>query len=207
MKKTGKFIVFEGIDGSGKSTQIELLANTMRNKGFQVYTTCEPTDGPVGSLIHNIMIGRIKTSNEVIAALFVADRMDHLKNEVNGILNKIEQGITVISDRYYFSSYAYHSIDMSMDWVINANSICAELLKPDLNLFMDISVEESYRRITQNRIDLELFEKKEILCKTKENYFKAFEKLKNDEKIEIINAEQLQEDIQKDIWERVKKIL
>lgn len=207
MKKQGKFIVFEGIDGSGKSTQIELLARKMRSEGVQVYTTCEPTDGPIGALIHNIMLGRVKTSNEVIAALFVADRMDHLKNEVNGILDKIEQGITVISDRYYFSSYAYHSIDMSMDWVIMANSICADLLKPDLNLFMDISVEESYRRITQSRVDLELFEKKDILYKTKENYFKAFEKLKNDEKIEIINAEQAEEDIQKDIWKKIEKIL
>ena len=65
--KKGKFIAFEGIDGSGKSTQIQLLSNTLRKMGIFCYTTMEPTDSPIGSLIHQIMTGRIKTDNKVIA--------------------------------------------------------------------------------------------------------------------------------------------
>ena len=116
MQKTtnerGRFIVFEGIDGSGKTTQIQLLKNRLQQEGIECYSTREPTDSPIGSLIHQIMTGRVRSDNKVIAALFVADRLDHLLNPTDGILEKIGSGISVISDRYYFSSYAYHSIDM-----------------------------------------------------------------------------------------------
>lgn len=123
----GNFIAFEGIDGSGKSTQIRLLSERMKAEGICCYTTMEPTDSPIGSLIHQIMTGRIKTDNKVIAALFAADRLDHLLNDVDGIVHKINEGITVLTDRYYFSSYAYHSVDMPMDWVIKANEQSSNL--------------------------------------------------------------------------------
>ena len=77
-KNGGKFIAFEGIDGSGKSTQIEYLTEKLKKENIYYYTTMEPTDSPIGSLIHQIMTGRVKTDNKVIAALFVADRLDHL---------------------------------------------------------------------------------------------------------------------------------
>ena len=121
MEGKGKFIAFEGIDGSGKSTQVRLLAERLRSENIPFYTTMEPTDSPVGSLIHQIMTGRVKADPKVIAALFVADRLDHLLNDVNGISQKIDEGTTVIMDRYYFSSYAYQSVDAPMDWVIQAN--------------------------------------------------------------------------------------
>ena len=102
------FIALEGIDGSGKSTQIDFLAENLKMAGHKVYTTFEPTDGPVGSLIRNIFNHRIEADHKTIAGLFVADRLDHLTNKTNGILKKMEDGYTVITDRYYFSSYAYH---------------------------------------------------------------------------------------------------
>ena len=100
----GKFIVFEGIDGSGKSTQVRILQERLKAAGVYCDTTMEPTGSPIGSLIRQVLTGRLKMDKRVIASLFTADRLDHLLNDVNGILAEINQGITVISDRYYFSS-------------------------------------------------------------------------------------------------------
>lgn len=202
--KRGKFIAFEGIDGSGKSTQIRLLANKLKEIGIYCYTTMEPTDSPIGSLIHQIMTGRIKTDNKVIAGLFVADRLDHLLNDVNGVLSKIMEGSTVITDRYYFSSYAYHSVDMPMDWVIQANAQSKELLQPTITIFIDVKPDNAVERIAKNRFHQELFEKKSRLIKVREKYLEAFEKLKDEENIVIIDGNRSQEEIAEEIWDKVK---
>lgn len=202
--KKGKFIAFEGIDGSGKSTQIRLLANKLKEIGVYCYTTMEPTDSPIGSLIHQIMTGRIKTDNKVIAGLFVADRLDHLLNDVNGVLPKIMEGTTVITDRYYFSSYAYHSVDMPMDWVIQANAQSKELLQPTITVFIDVNPDNAVERIAKNRFHQELFEKKSRLIKVREKYLEAFEKLKDEENIVIIDGDRSQEEIAEEIWDKVK---
>lgn len=203
--KKGKFIAFEGIDGSGKSTQIQLLSNKLRDIGVYCYTTMEPTDSPIGSLIHQIMTGRIKTDNKVIAGLFVADRLDHLLNEVNGVLPKIMEGTTVITDRYYFSSYAYHSVDMPMDWVIQANAQSKEILQPTITIFIDVKPDNAIERIARNRFHQELFEKKSRLIKVREKYLEAFEKLQNEENFVIIDGNRPQNEIAEDIWNAVKK--
>lgn len=203
--KKGKFIAFEGIDGSGKSTQIQFLTNKLKEIGVYCYTTMEPTDSPIGSLIHQIMTGRIKTDNKVIAGLFVADRLDHLLNDVNGILPKIMEGTTVITDRYYFSSYAYHSVDMPMDWVIQANAQSKELLQPTITIFIDVNPDSAIERIAKNRFHQELFEKKSRLIKVREKYLEAFEKLKDEENFVIIDGNRSQEEIAKEIWNKVKE--
>ncbi len=202
--KNGVFIAFEGIDGSGKSTQAKLLAKRLKDMGIKIYETREPTDAPVGALIRQILTGRIKTDNKVIAALFLADRLDHLLNNTDGICGKIEDGVTVISDRYYFSSYAYHSVDVDMDWVINANSICADLLRPSCTVFIDVTPDESLDRIAKGRYQSELFETKERLTLVKEKYMEAFEKLKDKENIIIVNGNQTPEKIAEAIWNKVK---
>ncbi|MFI5196773.1 MAG: dTMP kinase, partial [Chitinophagales bacterium] len=115
--KHNLFIALEGTDGSGKSSQVKLLAEKLENAGHKVYATFEPTDGVIGSMVRNILRGGIKADNRTIAALFLADRLDHLLNETNGIVKKLGEGYTVITDRYYFSSYAYHGTHMDMDWV------------------------------------------------------------------------------------------
>lgn len=203
--KKGKFIAFEGIDGSGKSTQIRLLVNKLKEIGVYCYTTMEPTDSPIGSLIHQIMTGRIKTDNKVIAGLFVADRLDHLLNDVNGVLTKIMEGTTVITDRYYFSSYAYHSVDMPMNWVIQANAQSKELLQPTITIFIDVNPDNAIERIAKNRFHQELFEKKSRLIKVREKYLEAFEKLKDEENFVIIDGNRPQEEIAEEIWNEVKK--
>ena len=200
MQKKGKFIVFEGIDGSGKTTQIQLLAKRMKECGETVAVTCEPSDGAIGVLLRQVLAGKVQTNDEAIAALFLADRMDHIRREEDGLLAMLEKGITVLCDRYYFSSYAYHSVTMDMDWVIAANSIAADRLRPDATFFLDISVEESYARITQNRGELELFEKKERLEVTREKYLEAFERQRTKEKIIVVDASRSQDAIAEEIW-------
>lgn len=203
----GKFIAFEGIDGSGKSTQIRLLNERMKREGIHCYTTMEPTDSPIGSLIHQIMTGRIKTDNKVIAGLFVADRLDHLLNDINGIVNKINEGTTVITDRYYFSSYAYHSVDMPMDWVIKANEQSSNILRPTVTVFIDISADTAIERIAKNRQHQELFEKKSRLVQVREKYFEAFEKLKDEERVVVVDGSRSEQEIAEDIWDKINSMI
>lgn len=200
----GVFLAFEGIDGSGKTTQAALLVERLRQEGIHCYTTMEPTGAPVGSLIRQILSGRIKTDNRVIAGLFVADRLDHLLNEVDGILAKINEGTTVITDRYYFSSYAYQGVDLPLEWVIKANEQSSAILRPTLNIFIDLEPALALERIAENRFHQELFEKKSRLIQVREKYLEAFALLKDTEKYVIINGNQPQDKIAEAIWHTVK---
>lgn len=195
------FIALEGIDGSGKSTQTRLLAEKLVSEGHTVYTTFEPTDSPIGSLIRNILKGRFKADHRTIAGLFVADRLDHLLNEVNGIVKKLEEGFTVITDRYCFSSYAYQGTHMDMDWVIQANSMSAQILRPDINIFIDVDPEVSMERLYSNRGQIELFETLENLQLVRAKYMEAFEKLKFEETIAVVDGNRGPKEIAEDIWE------
>lgn len=200
----GKFIAFEGIDGSGKSTQIQYLMEKLKENNIYYYTTMEPTDSPIGSLIHQIMMGRIKTDNKVIAALFVADRLDHLLNDINGLKAKIDEGTTVISDRYYFSSYAYHSVDMPMEWVIQANDQCKRILQPTVTIFIDVDPDVAIERIAKNRFHQELFEKKSRLVKVREKYFEAFKRERDNENIIVVDGNKQPAEIADEIWKKVQ---
>ena len=203
----GLFIAFEGIDGSGKSTQIDLIGEYLKKMGRDVFVTCEPSDFRVGKMIREYLRGEIKGDNRVIAALFVADRLEHILDENKGMLKKRNEGAVVLTDRYYFSSYAYQSVDMPMEWIINANSEAAKLMRPDVTIFLDISPEVAMERIRKGREETELFENKERLKATRENYFEAFERLKNSEKVEIVNADRPAEEIHKDIKKIVHNIV
>ncbi len=204
--QTGNFIAFEGIDGSGKSTQILLLQKKLTELNMKCFTTREPSASPIGSLIHQIMTGRVEADNRAVAGLFVADRVDHLLNNVDGICSKINDGITVLTDRYYFSSYAYQAVDMDMDWVINANSISAEILRPTATVFLDIDVKTAMERISKNRFHTELYEKEERLIAVRDNYFKAFEKLKGIENVIVIDADAPEDIIAQRVWNAVEPL-
>ncbi len=203
--KKGCFIAFEGIDGSGKSTQIQLLKNRLEKRNIRCYITREPTDSPIGSLIHQIMTGRVQSDNRVVAALFVADRLDHLLNPTDGIYAMVENGISVISDRYYFSSYAYHSVDMPMDWVITANSQSAEILRPSVTVFIDVNPDVALERIAKTRFHPELFETRDRLVAVREKYFEAFEKLKESENILVVDGGKDVPVLETEIWENISR--
>ncbi|MBO5955701.1 MAG: dTMP kinase [Clostridia bacterium] len=199
MGTKGKFIVFEGIDGSGKSTQMKILSQRLAKRGIKTRLTLEPTYGLVGETLHNILSGKIKADPKVTAALFVADRLDHITNSENGVLKCLESGETVICDRYYFSSYAYQSTEVPAEWVIEANRLCAETLRPDVTIFIDISPDEAMRRINANRETIEIYENKDKLTSVREAYFKAFERMKDSETIKVINGERTPEEIADEI--------
>ncbi|MDE6841320.1 MAG: dTMP kinase [Oscillospiraceae bacterium] len=201
--KRGKFIALEGIDGSGKSSQIGPLVRRLAGLGVPCRETREPTGGPVGSLIRQIFTGRVTADNRVIAALYAADRIDHLVNEVDGLLSALDQGITVVSDRYYFSSYAYHSVDADMDWVIQANALSAQLLRPTLTVFLDVPVETALARIRENRFVEEIFDGEDRLRRTRELYFQAFERLRDVERVAVVDGTGSQEQVGQRIWEAV----
>lgn len=199
MKNRGKFIVFEGIDGSGKSTQMKLLAESLKANEIESRLTLEPTYGMVGSVLHEILSGKIKADPKVTAALFVADRLDHITNQDDGVLKSLENGETVICDRYYFSSYAYQSTEVPSQWVVNANSLCAGALRPDCTIFIDITPQTAMKRILANRDTVEIYETEEKLTKVRDAYFAAFENMKDCETVKIINGERSVEEIAAEI--------
>jgi dTMP kinase len=200
------FIVFEGIDGCGKSTQVKLLEQQLKLNNNLVYTTYEPTDSLIGATIRNTFKGRLTYDQQTIAALNVADRLDHLHNSINGLLKKKQEGYSIISDRYYLSSYAYHGVYVDMDWVIAANALSVAAMKPDLHLFIDVDPNESMRRL-QKRALVEMYEQKDHLEKVRDKYFQAFEKTKNTEHIVIIDGNGSIEHTSRSIWKAVEALL
>lgn len=205
--KKGRFIVFEGIDGSGKSTQLNMIAKRLADEGHDVHATFEPSEGPVGRLIRKMLSGEVPTDQRTIAALFAADRTDHLVNEKNGIAGKVRDGKIVLCDRYYFSSYAYQSQHLDMEWVIGTNAVVAEILRPDMTIFIDVDPDMCFQRIKAGRNSLEMYEKVEIMKQVRENYFKAFDRLKDVEKIAVIDGTRSVESVEETIYKEISKLL
>lgn len=203
--KKNKFIAIEGIDGSGKSTQAKNIAKRLEAEGHKVYLTFEPTDMRIGKMIRTILGGKEKADEKVIAALFVADRLDHILHETNGILKKLADGYTVITDRYYFSSYAYHGAHMDMDWVIQSNKMAADILKPDVNIFVDVSPEVAMKRINANRETIEIYETLDNLKAVQAQYHEAFKKLNESEHIVAVNGDETPEKVSEALWKVLQK--
>lgn len=186
----GIFIALEGIDGAGKSTLVSKLKAFYEAQGRRVHTTYEPTGSPIGATLRNILYGRIDADEKTIAALFLADRLDHITNTVNGMKKYYDQGDVVITDRYYLSSYAYHVPHVSLEWVIDANEECRKLMQPDVHLFINISVEESLRRLNLGRENLDKYENEDRITTVHRNYHNAIEHVNKREHIAMINGEQ-----------------
>lgn len=198
--KRGKFIVFEGIDGAGKSSICRALLDKFSSIDKEAVHTFEPTSNFIGSTIRKIITKDLVSDEKTIAALFLADRLDHIQNPAYGMLQMLERGINVICDRYYLSSYAYHVPHVSLDWVIDANSVCAELLRPDVIFYIDISVATSLERISSSRASVDLYESEERITLVRDNYLNAIEAVKGDENIVIIDGEQCFEDVVDAVW-------
>lgn len=173
--KKGKFIVIEGIDGSGKSTLISSLYHKFIELGMPCDKTFEPTDGEIGKLIRSAFRGDAELSEQCIAALFLADRLYHIQNSQNGLLSILNRGIHVVCDRYVLSSCAYHVPHVSLDWVVHTNSICTNLLMPDLTIYLDLPVKLSLQRLRATRNQLEIFETEGRLTQVSHNYETAIE--------------------------------
>ena len=111
----GKLIVFEGLDGSGKGTQIRLLAEKLRAQDVKVYETAEPTQSSTGGIVRDALAGLTPRTAYEMSAMFLADRIFHNVNPKNGIAKYIEDGVTVICDRYYYAFFAYQGVDADLD--------------------------------------------------------------------------------------------
>jgi dTMP kinase len=197
------FIALEGIDGSGKTTQIPKMAAFLEENGHKVYATAEPTRGPIGRMIRDIFAGKMEGDHRVIAALFAADRLQHLLDENNGLLSKLKEGYTVLTDRYYLSSYAYHGVHTDLDWVVESNRISKELLQPDVHIYIDMDPVVSMQRINATRPSAELYETEDNLRSVKNAYEIAISRIENQEKIARVNGNDSEDKVFKD----VKKIL
>jgi dTMP kinase len=148
------FIVLEGIDGSGTTTQLGLLERHLQGRGRRVHATREPSQGPIGRLLREILLGGHKSpagapvDGLAMALLFAADRRDHLSREISPAL---AAGADVVSDRYLLSSLAYQAQEAERDWVAG---LARELRAPDLTLLLDLPVEvASARRRAAGRPD------------------------------------------------------
>ncbi|HCY84182.1 MAG TPA: dTMP kinase [Desulfobacteraceae bacterium] len=204
---SGKFLVFEGIDGSGKTTQSREIARRIEASGLTVCPTCEPTDGPIGKLIRQMLSGELPVDQRTIASLFAADRTDHLVHPDTGVKALVDKGNIVVCDRYYFSSYAYHARYIDMEWVIEANRLNADILRPDATLFIDVDPDVCLKRIQARCEQLEIYEKIDIMKEVRANYFDAFDRLKDQETVIVIDGNADPETVANRVWEQVSKLL
>lgn len=193
-KYPGKFIVFEGIDGSGKSTQVDLLLKFLRENDKKVHCTAEPTQYFIGGLIKSWIANDWRSSPACLQLLFAADRAHHLEKEIIPLLKK---GITVICDRYLFSSLAYGNLDLDFDWLLKINE---KFILPDITFFLDVSPELCLERMRKERFSIELFEKEEKLKKVRTNFLKLAKEFNN---FHIINGEKSVEKV----FSQIKKWL
>ncbi len=171
--KKGLLIAFEGIDGTGKSTQIQLLAEKLVKQGLRVEKTREPTNGHYGTKIRELYADRDGTSLEDELQLFIRDRREH----VAGVINPaITAGTIVLTDRYYYSTAAYQgAAGMDPQRILQMNEEFAP--RPDLVLLIDLPVAESIHRIEVLRKEtLNAFEQEQNLIKVKQ----VFDALKGD---------------------------
>ncbi len=203
----GKFIVIEGLDGSGKTTQIRLLTARLKAMDRSVAETAEPTNATTGGLIRDALSGFTPRTGTEIAALFMADRVAHNVNPVNGINVMLAQGRDVICDRYYYSSLAYQGVVSDPDWVFHINVDCPEIRKPDLCVFLDLDDEACIRRMERGRSYREIYENENTLIAVRKRYFDAFRRLEGRDDIRIVNADRTPEEVAEDIFAAVKEIL
>ena len=203
----GKFIVFEGIDGSGKSSQIRMLAEKLRADGRKVYITAEPTESTSGGMLRDALSGVVRRTATEMAALFTLDRVNHNVNPVNGIKKMLNDGFDVICDRYYYSSLAYQGSATDFEWVRSMNVCCPDILRPDVCIFLDVSPDVGLERIGKgDRGFTEIYEKRETLMAVRKKYFDAFSALSTTDNIEIINADRDFESISADVLRAVKAL-
>lgn len=191
---TGTFFAFEGIDGSGKSSQIQALCKKLP----EAIATAQPSQGAMGQLLRSYLQVQQSADPRAIALLFAADRLDHITRE-DGLQQQMARGKTILCDRYYFSSFAYQSLDLPMEEVIACNKMARELLRPTATFFLDVPVDVALYRIKQRGGKQELFESKQRLQQTYENYQKAFGQFQEEEKIYLIDAARPQQEITEEL--------
>jgi dTMP kinase len=203
MKKSnysGKFIVIEGLDGSGKSAQVDLVIDFLKENGKEVVVTKEPTvESEAGRRIKQALKKEIIVEPLELQKLYVQDRKEHLNNKV---IPALEDGKFVVSSRYAFSTFAYgHSDGLDVDSLIKLNE---DFLLPDLTIVVDVDPESCVERIEKRGESKELFEKLEKLTKVNEIYKKIPSMFEN---VIMINGKKSISEVFADIKQEIKILL
>jgi dTMP kinase len=190
----GALICFEGLDGSGKETQSNLLVDYIKTKGRKAIRFEEPSPLPVGRLIEKCLTEKISLEKETFALLFAADRME---DTVRNIKPKLEEGYVVVCDRYVLSSLAYQTaMGLDLAWVKELNR---HAISPDLVLFLDINPEKSLKRIREK----ELFDKLEFQKKVRARYLNLIGEYKH----RIIDGSKPKEKVHEEVLNAIAGII
>jgi dTMP kinase len=195
MSKKGIFIVIEGLDGSGKTTQANFLTRKLE-KTQKVLLTAEPSLGKIGTFIREDCLYEDKRLPiEAEALLFAADRIEHINNEVKPAL---DEGKLVICDRYIYSSLAYQgSSGLSLDWIKTIN---ARALQPDFSIFIDVAPEKVIERLQRKKSVMETLETQK---RVREVYLKYVE---NGELIRV-NGDNAKDVVAEELYSKVSTLL
>ena len=206
--KCGRFIVFEGIDGSGKSTAMRTSASVLKERGFEVSVTCEPTDGKIGGMIRSFMTGEpgYGFDERVIAALFAADRLDHILKS-GGIKDELEKGVNVLCDRFWLSSLAYQSGAYGMENVMDLNKGISGILKPDMTLYYSVCADTALNRIDSRGEKKEYYERRDRLERTLAAYGRAVELRRREDNIVVINGDRPEKDVAEETVDDILKLI
>lgn len=201
------FIVFEGIDGSGTTTQLHLIEKAYHATGrsTQVRITREPTNNEIGKLIRRVLSGTDPICKEARAALFAADRAEHIYGE-QGILAALNSGAVVFSDRYLFSSLAYQQID-------GAGNLARQMNKnfplPEIVFFFDIPADAAMARVLTRNNPTEIYEQLHFQEQVRSEYIQIFNTYTREEpamRIITIDAAQSIEKIHQNIWNTIQHL-
>lgn len=201
-----RFIVLEGIDGAGTTTQAERLSQRLRLEGHQVVTTREPSVGPVGKLIRLALEHKISAGDgaptsfdwATLALLFAADRRDHVRQCIEPAL---DSGVCVICDRYDLSSYVYQSLTapdplQGLAWVQSLNN---QVRRPDITVVLDVSPSTAEKRRSHRGTAAELFEQSELQVRLAAAYQEAHRYVPNDRLIHV-NGELAIDEVTEQLW-------
>lgn len=210
MRNKSLFITFEGIDGSGKSTQAKRLVSRLNKMNIPVILTFEPGGTEIGSYIRKILLDPRNYNLSPLAELFLylADRAQHIKEVIGPALKK---GMWIISDRFYDATLAYQGygrgIDISFVELLN-QKICGNI-KPDITFLLDCPVELALKRIANRRGDRNQlrFEQEDLIFHNmvREGYLSIAKRYKD--RIMIINAEESIDKIEEEIFNRIKEFI
>lgn len=205
--KKGIFIVFEGIDGSGKTTQARLLAERLETEGRRVRLTAEPTPFPSGKALREALGGRVKKTECQMAVMFVGDRIVHNTHPEEGISKLLDEGIDVICDRYYYSTLAYQGQSTDYEWVKSMNLKCPEIRRPDLCIYVDLLPAQSLERISRGRESVEIYENEETLTAVRNRFLSVIEDLSVTDNICKIDGYRTVKEVAEDVFCAVEKFL
>ncbi|MCL2184621.1 MAG: dTMP kinase [Treponema sp.] len=208
MEIISNFIVFEGGDGSGTTTQLSLLGERFKKiKEPFFYPTFEPTGGQIGKIIRSALKKEITVKPDTLAMLFASDRNEHLNGE-NGIRAQINKGAFVASDRYVLSSLVYQGIECGDELPVFLNS---RFPAPEITLFFDLSpqiaVERMNRRYKNAGSSHEMFEDLDFQVKVREKYHSLIEIYRSKgARVEIIDAEKKPAEVADQVWSIVSQM-